>query len=162
MFYKVESATDIEQVAALAREIWLEHYTPIIGVEQVEYMLETFHSAQRVAEQIEAEQYHYYFIQQAGINVGYIGVQRNEQQLFLSKIYVHSAYRGQGFAKQAMAFIQDLARGFALKRIELTVNRHNHGTIAAYQKMGFVKVAEQCSDIGQGYVMDDWVMALSL
>jgi len=30
---------DAERIAALAREIWLAHYTGIIGIEQIEYML---------------------------------------------------------------------------------------------------------------------------
>ncbi|WP_221076611.1 GNAT family N-acetyltransferase [Agarivorans aestuarii] len=162
MFHQVSNQHDIQQLTELAREIWLEHYTPIIGVEQVEYMLSTFHSATRVAEQIETEQYYYYLLQSEGENLGYLGVQRQEQQLFLSKIYVHSRFRGRGFAKQAMNFAKQLANEFGLQQITLTVNRHNHDSIAAYQKMGFVKVAEQCTDIGQGYVMDDWVMALAL
>ncbi|WP_163132547.1 GNAT family N-acetyltransferase [Agarivorans sp. Alg241-V36] len=162
MFHQIKEQHDIQQLAELASEIWLEHYTPIIGLEQVKYMLATFHSATRIKQQIAAEDYSYYFIESEGKYAGYLGVQRQEEQLFLSKIYVHSQHRGQGLAKQAMNFTKQLAKDFKLQRISLTVNRHNHDSIAAYQKMGFVKVAEQCTDIGQGYVMDDWVMALTL
>lgn len=40
----------------------------------------------------------------------------------------------------------------------LTVNRENAGSIAAYLAMGFRKVREQVTDIGEGYVMDDFIM----
>jgi diamine N-acetyltransferase len=52
-FKLVEDVKEIEKVASLAREIWTEHYTPIIGQEQVEYMLENFQSAGAIKEQIQ-------------------------------------------------------------------------------------------------------------
>ena len=46
--------------------------------------------------------------------------------------------------------------------IELTVNKYNSGTIAAYEKMGFEKVRPAVFDIGGGYIMDDYIMKKSL
>ena len=39
MFIEVSTEYQIEIVESLAREIWTEHYIPIIGKEQVDYML---------------------------------------------------------------------------------------------------------------------------
>ena len=61
-FVKVKSRNDINLVAALAREIWTEYYTPIIGGAQVEYMLENFQSEAAIAKNL-GEGYHYrYYI----------------------------------------------------------------------------------------------------
>lgn len=44
-FKKAESAADIALIAQTARIIWRETYLPILGREQVEYMIEKFQSA---------------------------------------------------------------------------------------------------------------------
>ncbi len=41
---KAETNEDLQEIAALADVIWHEHFTPIIGKEQVEYMLSRFQS----------------------------------------------------------------------------------------------------------------------
>ncbi|WP_431021594.1 hypothetical protein, partial [Chromobacterium phragmitis] len=41
----------------------------------------------------------------------------------------------------------------------LTVNRHNAEAIAVYEKRGFRVRGEVAADIGNGFVMDDYVMA---
>ena len=46
--YTAEQAAG--KISALAGEIWREHYTPIIGAEQVEYMLAKFQTAERILE----------------------------------------------------------------------------------------------------------------
>ena len=40
----VDTPRRVAAVAALAREIWTEHYVPIIGPEQVSYMLDEIQS----------------------------------------------------------------------------------------------------------------------
>jgi hypothetical protein len=44
-----------------------------------------------------------------------------------------------------------------LKKIWLTCNRHNTKTIAVYEHLGFQKVNEEVTDIGNGFVMDDYI-----
>ena len=63
---RVESPEQIAAVAALAREIWMQHYIPIIGAAQVEYMLAKFQSAEAIARQIAEEGYEYYLAPGAG------------------------------------------------------------------------------------------------
>ncbi|OUS31821.1 hypothetical protein A9Q98_02535 [Thalassotalea sp. 42_200_T64] len=62
MFDIVSCRQDIDQVIDIARIIWTEHYTPIIGIEQVEYMLSNFQSAQTITEQISTGNHQYYLI----------------------------------------------------------------------------------------------------
>ena len=58
---QVKTKEQIAGVEALAFEIWHEHYIPIIGVKQVEYMLKKFQSQEAISEQIE-EGCSYYLI----------------------------------------------------------------------------------------------------
>jgi ribosomal protein S18 acetylase RimI-like enzyme len=157
MFIKVTSQEHTESVAALAREIWTEHYTPIIGREQVEYMLARFQSTPAIAEQL-TDGYLYFLIKEAGRFIGYLSVQLKEGELFLSKIYVMSSHRGKGVGRKAILFAEELAKEKGIGKIVLTVNKNNTLAIKAYEAMGFMKVEALVQDIGGGFVMDDFKM----
>lgn len=164
-FVNVSDDRLIDTVAVLARDIWTEHYTPIIGKAQVEYMLDKFQSRSAIARQIEIEGFLYYLLKKKdGRYAGYIGVvpKQGAEELFLSKLYVLSGERGKGSARKAVQFVQEIARQKNTKKITLTVNKHNAGTIRAYEKLGFRNIGSVVTDIGQGYVMDDYRMEMVL
>ena len=159
---RVLSLEQVERVVQLANVIWTEHYRPIIGQSQVDYMLRHFQSASAIANEINNINNHYYLLYGNGEPVGYVGVKIETQSLFLSKIYVLSSERGKGFGNKAITFIRELATSKQLSKITLTVNKGNIDTIAAYKRIGFKITGEICMDIGGGYVMDDYQMALEL
>jgi GNAT superfamily N-acetyltransferase len=154
----INDERSIARVAALAAEIWNEYFTPIIGTAQVEYMLDKFQSTAAIAVQLQDGYAYYLFKDTAGDTVGYMAVQPQGTDLFLSKIYLRRDARGKGYGRQAIEFIEELAAGKKLGRITLTVNRKNAGSIAAYKKMGFTVYDTICRDIGGGFVMDDYGM----
>ena len=156
---RVRSKTDILAVERLAMEIWPEHYVPITGRAQVDYMLEKFQSADAISKQV-ADGYEYFLICDQGQHAGYFAVVPNEKNhdLFLSKIYVRKAARGSGFGKQALQFAEGVCRERGFSLIWLTVNRFNADSIAWYQRMGFRNAGSIVQDIGGGFVMDDFRM----
>jgi len=158
---KIETPQQMALVEALAEEIWKEHYTPIIGRDQVAYMLKTFQSREAVAEQIEAG-YLYYLMHRKGEPVGYMAVRPEEERLFLSKLYVRGPHRGRGCAREALAFLSEMAAGMGLRTIALTVNKNNTGSVRAYGRLGFVKTGEVVQAIGGGFAMDDYMMEMDL
>ncbi|NMH86096.1 GNAT family N-acetyltransferase [Flavivirga algicola] len=145
------------QIARLADVIWREHYIPIIGKAQVDYMLDKYQSETAIEKQI-AEGYEYFMMTYKNIPVGYISIKKEFESLFLSKIYILSSYRGKGVGKTTMSFIEKKARNYQLKNIRLTVNIHNTNSIKAYETLGFVKIGSLVTDIGHGFVMDDYEM----
>jgi len=156
----IESATDkrqIEIVAALAEEIWREHFTSIIGKAQVDYMLETFQSEQAICEQLR-NGFLYYLIKSNDSDVGYFGVLPTGDDLLLSKFYIRSAERGKGLGRKVLIFIESLAAEKGATRITLTVNKYNLRTIETYKKLGFEITESLIQDIGNGFVMDDYRM----
>ncbi len=156
-FKPVQSDDEVEIVAQLAREIWTEYFTPMIGANQVDYMLENMQSFGPMRKQL-AEGYEYYQILNDATPVGYICIKANKDELFLSKLYLLKTARGSGLGKKAFQFIEQQARDRTVEKIWLTVNKHNTDTIKAYQKWGFEIVGEPVADIGGGYVMDDYKM----
>ena len=154
---KVKTLEEIQVVCDIADEIWHEHFTPIIGIDQVEYMINKFQSFNAIKEQIDSG-YEYYLFNYKGEFVGYTGIKKEDLSLFLSKIYVKKEYRGNKIAKDAMKFMIELCKTMSLEKIWLTVNKYNDNTIAAYEKIGFIKTRMQKADIGNGFFMDDYIM----
>ena len=157
MFTEVTTKDQIATVAALAREIWVEHYTPIIGRDQVEYMLQRFQSREAVAAQI-GYGIRYFLIAGEGHSIGYLAVQPKGDELFLSKIYVLAALRRKGYGQKGVDFAETLAKNGGFKKITLTVNKQNSIAIQAYEKIGFKHQGPVVQDIGGGFVMDDYRM----
>lgn len=161
-FNRVLQHDQMIKVADLAKIIWDEHYTPIIGQEQVDYMVNKFQSAEAINHQIAEEGYEYYLIHNDNKPVGYIGISLKEDDLFLSKFYILQECRGQGIGSEALAFIVGRARALNANSVSLTVNKNNTNSIEAYYKMGFQNMGPVVADIGNGFVMDDYVMRLRL
>jgi len=164
-YYKhsYESKAAASAVAALASEIWCEHYTPIIGAEQVEYMLLKFQSAEQIHADIRNGDYIYFTAKHIKHDklVGYAACKPEENYLLLSKIYVHKDYRRNGIARSFLEEAFALCRWeYSFDKIRLTVNKHNDGAIASYKKMGFETMDSVKTDIGGGFFMDDFVMEL--
>ena len=154
---------DFDAISRLGAVIWTEHYTPIVGKAQVAYMLEKFQSAASIAAQIAEQQYVYTMARADEQLVGYAGVQPEaDGGLFISKFYILKEFRGHGAGRRLFEHvIRPYARPGGI-RIWLTVNKKNTGAIAVYNKLGFTAERELVTDIGEGYVMDDYVMALAL
>ena len=147
---------DAKRLETIARPIWQEHYTPIIGAEQVAYMLEKFQSEAVVKQQIE-QGFEYYIVLKDQQAAGYIGLDVKDDRLFISKFYLSSDFRGQGIGHKMLAHCNDGANQKGLSTLKLTVNKYNFA-YQAYLKMGFKNVDSVVADIGNGYVMDDFIL----
>lgn len=162
-FHHISQSDDVSNLARMAKEIWEEHYTPIIGKDQVDYMVEKFQSESAIRRQIK-ENYMYFSVSLNHQPIGYLGyLEKNEENtLFLSKIYLKKPFRRVGYGKQMIQFVIEQASHLNFKSINLTVNKYNSDTINAYQKIGFTRKRELIIDIGNGFVMDDFEMSYDL
>ena len=159
---EVHTQQQIEAVAALADEIWHEWFPSILSTEQIDYMVDKFQSARAMTEQI-ANGYTYYILRKGDARIGYTAIRHDpDGRLFLSKIYIKKEYRGNGYAREVFAFLKDYCREHGLSAIWLTVNKHNDNSIAVYKKSGFRIIGEDVTDIGNGYVMDDYFFQLDV
>ena len=158
----VYTAPEVAIVANLAKIIWNEHYVPIIGQAQVDYMLGKYLTQESISAQIKHEGYEYFLISSAEQPIGYIGIVIKNNEMFLSKLYILSSERGKGFARIGIDYLVAKCKLNNLAFITLTVNKNNLNSIRAYEKMGFEKYGEVVSDIGSGYVMDDYLMRLPI
>ena len=152
----VLSDKEIKETAALAAVIWKEHFTPLIGSSQVDYMLEKFQSEKAIRQQIE-NGYLYFALMLGEKQIGYTGLRLDADCLFLSKLYIQKEYRGNGFSRLIITEAEKIAKQNGKPIIRLTCNRHNDGSLTVYKKVGFQIIREEKTDIGSGFVMDDYI-----
>ncbi|MEM7138428.1 MAG: GNAT family N-acetyltransferase [Myxococcota bacterium] len=150
----------IEEVAALAFEIWNEHFPAIIGQAQVDYMLAELQSAGAIRRQIREAHYEYFLVGETEARAGYFALVAGSEEgsMQLSKLYVRREARGRGVGRRAIAWIVGECRGRGLSKIWLTVNKDNLESIAFYEHHGFVIQEAAAFDIGGGFMMDDYIM----
>ena len=148
----------IKELAKLTSEIWHEYWTVILSSEQIDYMVDKFQSEHAITEQIENENYVYFYIISDGEKAGYIGMSKKSDYLFLSKLYIKKQFRHKGMGTKSFDFIKGYTKEQGYNKIKLTVNKYNKNTIEAYYKWGFKTVDSVVTDIGGGFVMDDYIM----
>ena len=158
----VKTKEDILLLAKKADIVWHEYFKTILSLEQIDYMVEKFQSACAITNQIEENGYEYYFIKYKEEIAGYTAIKKEEDKLFLSKLYILKEYRKKGLSSFAFSFIKNYAVKNLLKSVYLTVNRENTDSIDVYKHWGFDIIKEQKADIGKGFYMDDYIMEKKL
>lgn len=161
-FENVATPEQVQQLAELAGAIWREYWPATIGAAQTEYMIEHFQSLPAIERDMAEHGYEYWFVRAAddGRIVGYTGghVEPETNRFFVSKIYLLASERGKHFASAVIAFYEDLCRTRGLRAMYLTVNKHNELGIRAYVAKGFETIDAVETDIGSGFIMDDYIM----
>ncbi|PBQ31218.1 GNAT family N-acetyltransferase [Sphingobacteriaceae bacterium] len=147
---------DIALIAALAELTWNQHYPAIISQQQINYMLEKMYSFESLEEQMTQKGHMFFLIAAANETIGFISVHReNENDWFLNKFYIDQNKAGKGIG--AVVF-EAVKKTINPAKITLTVNRQNFKSLNFYFKMGFKIERVADFDIGNGYVMNDFVM----
>lgn len=161
-FVSIQSPDEIQKLAVLANEIWHEYFPCLLTEAQINYMVEKFQSEEALTKQI-AEGYQYCIFLYQNQPAGYFGVcLQSDGSLFLSKLYLKQEYRGKGLASVLFQEVQHLAKICGASSIWLTVNKHNDQAIAVYKHFGMEIIRSQVTDIGSGFVMDDYVLSVPL
>ncbi len=160
---KIHRPEEIATVSELARQIWTEHYVPIIGEEQVEYMLDEFQSPEAIRAQL-ASGYNYYLLEVDSEPVGYLALvpEPEDNRLMISKIYIKKSCRGAGHGGHLMEFARERSRELEVSQIWLRVNRHNDSAVNWYKEQGFSIDKKDKKNIGRGFYMDDFIMSACL
>ena len=161
----VASEKEIEALCEIAERVWHLTYDSLVPKGQVEYMLEKFQSPHAVKEQMSTLNYRYYLLVCGGENAGFVGFSpryEGREEMFLSKVYLLPEFRGQGAVRAAFALVEDETRKEGLSKRRLTVNKGNTHAVQVYEHYGFRTVEKVKTDIGSGYVMDDFIMVKEL
>lgn len=172
-FEPVTTAEQQKTLAKLAKEIWQEYWPSRIGQAQTDYMVQNFQSLEAIKRDMAENDYEYWFctVEESASNspyasrsgrriVGFTGghVEPDTNRFFISKIYLLATERGKHYASQVISFYQKLCQSRGLKAMYLTVNKYNELGIRCYRSKGFETIDSVETDIGEGFVMDDYIM----
>jgi ribosomal protein S18 acetylase RimI-like enzyme len=148
-------------VKNLAYKIWPNAYETILSRAQLDYMLEMIYSIDSLEKQFNIG--HVFILIEDDQNfIGFASYElncNNSNKTKLQKLYVLPEIQGKGIGKQVIDYIKDkvvLSNNVALF---LNVNKFNKAK-DFYQKYGFQIIKEEVIDIGNNYIMDDYVMEI--
>lgn len=163
---RIEPATadDLPAIRDLAGTIWRAHYPGIITREQIEYMLAQMYSLETMRAEIRTQgiRYDRLFLSDVLIGFSSYGPTAEPTTWKLHKLYLLPTQHGRGLGSQLLRHCETQARAFGATRLALNVNKRNTKAIAAYQRNGYAVSESVCLDIGNDFVMDDFVMIKSL
>jgi diamine N-acetyltransferase len=153
--------SDIPVIKEIAEKAWRPTYDHILTEQQTLYMLDLMYNSLTLENQIKGN-VEFFMVDLAHETVGYFAVETiNEQIVKLHKLYLDPTQKQKGFGRKIIQFIKDWTLKNQRNNIILNVNKNN-SAVQFYQKVGFTIMEEMILDIGEGYVMDDYVMQLYL
>jgi ribosomal protein S18 acetylase RimI-like enzyme len=150
-------------IAELAYAIWPVAYGEILSKEQLTYMLDKFYSLEALTEQLEKRNHVFLLVEENEKFVGFASYESNieNHKTKIHKIYVLPETQGKGFGVQLINEIETRAKNLQNDILFLNVNRFNKAQ-HFYKKLGFEIAFEEDIEIGNGYLMEDFVMEKKL
>ncbi|MBM3902585.1 MAG: GNAT family N-acetyltransferase [Verrucomicrobia bacterium] len=154
---------DLKTVRLLAERIWPGCYGAMLPPGQIRYMLDWMYAPHRLrSEWDRGVRYRLAFHE--GKPVGYLAWEREPgtDSAFLNKLYLVPELQGRGHGQELIRWTCCEVSAEGIRVLELRVNRQNQKAIRAYDRAGFVVVQTLVTDIGAGFVMDDFLMRMDL
>jgi len=164
---------DIPIIRDIANKTWPIAFRDILEPRQIDYMLDLMYSISSLTEQIEIKGHRFllsfFYDLDSSDNVSvnrecrYIGYSSYEinfdktGKTKIHKIYILPKFQGSGCGKAMIKEIEKIARFNNSGVLTLNVNRNN-SAIVFYKNFGFKIVNEENIDIGNGFLMEDYVM----
>ena len=158
---RVETQKQIDILCDIAPKVWHETFDSILPEGQTDYMIDKFQSDHAVKDQMANQNYRYYLANLDGEYAGFVGFAphyQGQEEMYLSKVYLLAEYRHQGVVRAMFDLVEEETKKEGLSKIRLTVNKKNTHAEKVYEHYGYQTVEAVESDIGNGYVMDDYIM----
>jgi GNAT superfamily N-acetyltransferase len=155
--------TDALLIRSLAEQIWPDTFSQILSVEQIRYMLDWMYNTVLLENQMQSG-HRFFIFQEVDHAIGFMVVELNHPELGcmkIHKLYLLPEVQRRGYGKTAFLYACKFATTLGQNMITLNVNRFNKA-VNFYKKVGFQIVREEDIDIGNGFLMEDFVMTLKL
>lgn len=155
---------DINTIRQIAERSWKIAYAEIISEVQFDYMINKFYSFEALKEAISEGPQQFILYYENNVPMAFASYQTdfpNHKQTKLHKLYVAPEGQGLGIGNKLINWIVDIALKQDSNQLILNVNKYNKA-ISFYQKMGFEILKPEVVEIGEGYIMDDYVMGKNI
>lgn len=156
-----------EQLTAISRlagVIWRACYPEIITHAQIDYMLARMYALDVLRDEIRSQgiRYDRLLVNDKLVGFASYGPSSEPGVVKLHKLYLLPELHGRGLGSRLLQHVEREVRAAGARRLILSVNKRNAKAIIAYERNGFVVAGSVVTDIGNGFVMDDYVMAKDL
>jgi ribosomal protein S18 acetylase RimI-like enzyme len=152
---------ELSKITELAELIWKKYYIEIITIDQIEYMMNKFYSNDSLKTQILNGQI-FYFVKFESEVLGFLSLSKDHNGIyFIHKFYLLPDQHRKSVGTAVMQEIENeinITEKVKNYKIKLTVNRQNFKAINFYFKNGFTIESVEDFDIGESYLMNDFVM----
>lgn len=161
--FRYATNDDVNALGQLAEKAWLATYPGIISAAQISYMLSKMYNPATIDTQIAEGSIKWLIGEDNHGWLGYasFGPHPSDKEAFrLHKLYLDPVFKGQGYGK---AFLDEVISRLpeSIQKLELNVNKLNPA-LTFYKKMNFTVLREEVLDIGEGHIMDDFVLVLAV
>jgi GNAT superfamily N-acetyltransferase len=146
----------IREIAAIT---WPVAFGEILSGAQLAYMMEMMYSQSALEKQLQ-EGHEFYLFLENDRALGFMGIESNymnQNQLKIHKLYILPSEQGKGIGEQLIHFAEKRCLEDQISKLTLNVNRYNKA-LRFYEKLGFKNVKSEDIEIGNGYLMEDFVM----
>jgi GNAT superfamily N-acetyltransferase len=155
--YRYATAEDIPLIRELCYQVWPQTYASMLTQAQIDYMLELMYSETSIAQQL-AEGVLYSIMCDDDKPIGFAAYAcKGDGRCKLEKLYVLPSQQGKGAGRVFMEYLVGEIRGTGARAVYLQVKKNNPAR-HFYAKTGFSIIEDFVLDIGNGFVMDDWIM----
>ncbi len=156
-------ANQLPIIIELTKKIWPVAYGTILSKAQLDFMIQKFYNETALQELIQKGHVFYLAQDEKENYVGFVSYEINSvpDKTKIHKIYVLPETQGTGLGRQFFELVKEQAKENNQKAIFLNVNKYNNA-LHFYTKLGFSIVNDEVIDIGEGYVMDDYIMELGI
>ncbi len=154
----------IPTIRKLADQLWPVAFASILSAQQIDYMLEMMYSYASLEKQLN-DGIQYAIVSKDKHNIGYVSYEIDYHQTGKTKIhklYISPLHQRQGVGKAIIDYVALQAARANNNSLFLNVNKYNTQAICFYRKHNFVLVKEEAIDIGEGFIMDDYVFEITV
>ncbi|TSJ47909.1 GNAT family N-acetyltransferase [Fluviicola chungangensis] len=155
---------DVPSIWEVAEKTWPVSYKHVISPGQIRYMLDLMYNPEKIEAAINDPSQAFWLAEENGKVLGFCGIEHNYPETGITrihKLYILPETQGSGIGKTLVDHVAKEARKCGCTKLHLNVNKRNTA-VGFYQKNGFLTDREEVLDIGNGYVMDDFVMVKEL
>lgn len=154
---------DVSNIHHLAGQVWEPTYKDILSQEQLVYMFNQMYSHEAITSQITHQGHKYIIAKDENGYCGFTSYQLDYKPatVKIHKIYVLPGMQGRGVGKLMLDAVENDACKNRNNVLTLNVNRFNKA-IHFYTRTGFANIGSEDIHIGNGYLMEDYIMQKSI
>lgn len=159
-FSEAATEKDLQVIRDIAADIWPKTFAEILSAGQITYMMQMMYAPEVMRNEVNNGG-HFIIVSVDDTPAGYISWSpyQPEGTAKLHKLYLLQKFHHLGIGSAMLAEVEKRAANAGFTRLILNVNKYNETAKKAYFRNGFTIAESVQIDIGNNFIMDDFVMA---